>query len=143
MEILGDNVEGVDDTENRRPAQRSQMQLNGICPCNVHNPSADTNKANSHYFDVNNKFQHLVGLTDAIAQAFINPPPPPRCTATDTVNDFSRSSAEFHIAETRNFTLGIAFWNNVLTNLAAEHTVLFSDQNEIRSSNDGTSTETE
>ena len=143
-EILGDNVEGVDDTENRRPAQRSRThQLNGTRRRNVHNPGADTNEANSRYFDVNNAFQHLGGLTDAVAQAFMNPPPPPRCTATDIINDFSRSSAELHIAETRNFTVGIAFWNNVLTNLAAEHTALFADQAEIGSSNDGTSTETE
>ena len=39
--------------------------------------------------------------------------------------------------------MGIAFWNKVLTNLAAEHTALFSDQADIGSSNDGTSTETE
>jgi len=44
-EILGDNVEGVDDTENRRPAQRSRTQLNGTCHHNVHNPGADTNEA--------------------------------------------------------------------------------------------------
>ena len=142
-EILGDNVEGIDDMENRRPAQRSRTQLNGTRRRNVHNPGADTNEANSRYFDVNNAFQHLGGLTDAVAQAFINPPPPPRRTATDIINDFSRSSAELHIAETRNFTVGIAFWNNVLTNLAAEHTALFADQAEIGSSNDGTSTETE
>jgi hypothetical protein len=103
----------------------------------------DTNEANSRYFDVNNAFQHLGGLTDAVAQAFINPPPPPQRTATDIINDFSRSSAELHIAETRNFTVGIAFWNNILTNLAAEHTALFADQAEIGSSNDGTSNETE
>ena len=108
-EILGDNVEGVDDTENRRPAQRSRTQLHGTRRRNVHNPGADTNEANSRYFDVNNAFQHLGGLTDAVAQAFINPPPPPRRTATDIINDFSRSSAELHIAETRNFTVGIAF----------------------------------
>ncbi len=108
-EILGNNVEGVDDTENRRPAQRSRTQLNGTRRRNVHNPGADTNEANSRYFDVNNAFQHLGGLTDAVAQAFINPPPPPRRTATDIINDFSRSSAELHIAETRNFTVGIAF----------------------------------
>jgi len=77
MEILGNNVEGVDDTENRRPAQRSRTQLNGTCGCNVHNPGADMNEANSRYFDVNNAFQHLGGLTDAVAQAFINPPLPP------------------------------------------------------------------
>ncbi len=142
-EILGDNVEGVDDTKNRRPAQRSQTQLNGTCCRNVHNPGADTNEANSCYFDVNNAFQHLGGLTDAVAQAFINPPPPPRRTATNIINDFSRSSVELHIAETRNFTVGIAFWNNILTNLAAEHNALFSDQVEIGSSNDGTSTKTE
>ena len=40
-EILGDNVEGVDDTENRRPAQCSRMQLSGThcrkCPrCRAH-----------------------------------------------------------------------------------------------------------
>ena len=58
-EILGDNVEGVDDTENRRPAQRSRTQLNGTCRRNVHNPGADTNEANSRYFDVNNIFQIL------------------------------------------------------------------------------------
>jgi hypothetical protein len=39
--------------------------------------------------------------------------------------------------------VGIAFWNNVLTNLAAEHIALFADQAEIGSSNDGTSIETE
>jgi len=82
-------------------------------------------------------------LTDAVAQAFINPPPLPRRTATDIINDFSRSSVELHIAETRNFTVVIAFWNNVLTNLAAEHTTLFADQAKIGSSNNGTSTETE
>jgi hypothetical protein len=75
----------------------------------------------------------LGGLSDAVAQAFINPPPPSRRTATNIINDFSKSSAELHIAETRNFTVGIAFWNKAL----------FSDQAEIGSSNDGTSTETE
>jgi len=40
-EILGDNVKGVDDTENRRPAQCSRMQLSGThcrkCPrCRAH-----------------------------------------------------------------------------------------------------------
>jgi hypothetical protein len=37
----------------------------------------------------------------------------------------------------------LAFWYNVLTNLAAEHTALLSDQAEIGTSNDGTSTETQ
>jgi hypothetical protein len=31
-----------------------------------------------------------------------------------------------HIAETRNFAVGIEFWNNVLRNLVAEHTNMLS-----------------
>jgi len=47
-EILGDNVEGVDDTENRRPAQRSQTQLNGTRRRNVHNPGDITLMSITH-----------------------------------------------------------------------------------------------
>ncbi len=41
-------------------------------------------------------------------------PPPPR-TVTNIRNKFSRSSKQLHIAETRHFTVGIEFWNKILT----------------------------
>jgi hypothetical protein len=62
---------------------------------------------------------------------------------TNIRDDFARSSEQLHIAEIRNFTVGIKFWNNVLQNLVAEHSsALSAQQVEIGSSND-TSTETE
>ncbi len=82
-------VEGVDDPENRRPAQRSWMQQNGTCRHNTHDPSA-----NARYFNVSNAFQHLGGLTEAVSRAFINPPPPPARTVTDIRDDFARSSEQ-------------------------------------------------
>jgi hypothetical protein len=81
MEILDDNaiqerlIEGVDDTKNRCPAQQSIAQQNGTRCRNIHNPGTDTNKASSRYFYVSNAFQHLGELTDAVAEAFLNPPP--------------------------------------------------------------------
>jgi hypothetical protein len=77
----------------------------------------------------------LGGLTGAVAQAFINPPLPPQRTVTNIMNDFSRSSKQLHIAETRNFTVGIEFWNNVLCSLVAEHDTLSAEQAAIRYGN--------
>jgi hypothetical protein len=84
------------------------------------------NVPNLRYIDISNAFQHLSGLTDAVAQAFVNPPPPPPRTVSNVMNDFARSSEQLHIAETRNFAVGIEFWNNVLQNLVAEHTNMLS-----------------
>jgi hypothetical protein len=85
----------------------------------------------------------LGGLIEAVSQAFLNPLPPPACTVTNIRDDFARSSEQLHIAETRNFTVEIDFWNNVLQNLVAKHSsALSAQQAEIRSGHD-TSTETE
>jgi hypothetical protein len=114
------------------------MQQNDTHRHNVHDPSA-----NARYFDVSNAFQHLGGLTEAVSQAFLNPPPPPARTVTDITDDFARSSEQLHIAETRNFVVGINFLNNVLQILVAEHSsTLSAQQAEIGSGND-TSTEME
>jgi hypothetical protein len=136
-------VEGVNDTESRRPAQRSRTtQQSGTRRRNIHDPSAEMNVPNLRYFNISNAFQHLSGLTDAVAQAFVNPPPPPPRTVTDVMNDFARSSEQLHIAETRNFAVGIEFWNNVLRNLVAEHTnMLSSHHSAIGSGNVHSTTE--
>ena len=114
-------VEGVDDAVIRRPAQRQRTsQQNGIRRRNRHDPSADMNLPNSRYFDVSNAFQHLGSLTDAVAQAFVNPPPLPPRTMLDIMNDFIRASDQLYVDEQRNFAMGITFWTNVLNNLVVE-----------------------
>jgi hypothetical protein len=103
-------VEGVNDAEIRRPAQRRQTsQQTGIRRRNHHDPSADMNLPNSRYLDVSNAFQHLGSLTDAVAQAFVNPPPPPPCTTSDVMNDFPIASNQLCLDEQRNFVMGIFF----------------------------------
>ena len=72
------------------------------------------------YFHVSNAFQHLGSLTDAVAQAFINPPPLPPRTIMDIMNDFTRASDQLYVDEQRNFVMGITFWTNVLNNLVVE-----------------------
>jgi hypothetical protein len=112
------------------------MQQSGTCCWNIHDPSAEMNVPDLRYFNISNAFQHLGSLMDAIAQAFINLPPPPPCTVTDVMNNFARSSEQLHIAETRNFAVGINFWNNVLQNLVAEHATLSAHHAAIGSGND-------
>jgi hypothetical protein len=103
-------VKGVNDTKNHCPAQCSQTtQQSGTCRQNIHDPSVEMNVPNSRYFDISNAFQHLGGLTDAVAQAFINPALPPPHTVTNVMNNFARSSEQLHIVETRNFVVGIIF----------------------------------
>jgi hypothetical protein len=114
-------VEGVDDTTIRRPAQRQRTSVqNGTRRRNRQYPSADANLPNSRYFNVNNAFQHLGNLTDAIAQAFVNPPPLPQRTMSDIMNDFSRASDQLYVDEQQNFQMGFTFWTNVLNNLVVE-----------------------
>jgi hypothetical protein len=114
-------VEGVDDATIRRPARHQQTSVqNGTRRRNCHDPSADANLPNSRYFDVSNAFQQLGNLTDAIAQALVNPPPPLPCTMSDIMNDFSRASDQLFVNEKRNFAMGIIFWTNVLNNLVVE-----------------------
>ncbi len=117
-------VKGIDDAGNHPPSQRSQTQQNGTRCHNVDNPSAENNLPNARYLSVSNAFQHLGGLTDAISQAFLNPPPPPPRTVTDIMNDFARSSEQLYIAESRSFSVGIEFWNNVLQDFVAEQAAL-------------------
>jgi len=78
------------------------------------------NLPNSRYIDVSNAFQHLGSLTDAVTQAFVNPPPPPPRTRLDIMNDFSMASDRLYVDEQRNFVMGITFWTNVLNNLVVE-----------------------
>ncbi len=114
-------VEGVDDATIRRPAQRQRRSVqNGTRRRNRHDPSADANLPNSRYFDVSNAFQQLGNLTDAIAQAFVNPPPPLPRTMSDIMNDFSRASDRLFVNEQRNFAMGITFRTNVFNNLVFE-----------------------
>ena len=114
-------VEGVNDAEIRRPAQRRRTsQQTGIRRRNHHNPSAEMNLPNSRYLDVSNAFQHLGSLTDAVAQAFVNPPPPPPRTTSDVMNDFLIASNQLCLDEEINFVMGISFWTNVLNGLIAE-----------------------
>jgi hypothetical protein len=93
---------------------------NGTRRRNRHDPSADANLPNLRYFDVSNAFQHLGNVTDAIAQAFVNPPPPPSRTMSDIMNDFSRAYDQMYVNEQRNFQMGITFWTNMLNNLVVE-----------------------
>ena len=72
------------------------------------------------YFDVSIAFQHLGSLTDAVAQAFLNPPPLPPRIMIDIMNDFTRASDQLYVDEQRNFVMGINFWTNVLNNLVGE-----------------------
>jgi hypothetical protein len=103
-------VEGVNDTKNRHPAQRSRTtQQSGTRHRDIHDPSAEMNVPNLQYFDISNASQHLGGLTDADAQVFIKQPPPPPRTVTDVMNNFARSSEQLHITEMRNFAVGIIF----------------------------------
>jgi hypothetical protein len=130
-------VKGANNTKIHCPSQRSQTtQQSGTRRWNIHDPSAEMNVPNLQYFNISNVFQHLGGLTDAVAQAFINPLPPPSRTVTNVMNNFSRSSEQLHIAETRNFAVGINFWNKVLQNLAAEHAPLSAHHVAIGSGND-------
>ena len=59
-------------------------------------------------------------LTDAVAQAFVNPPPLPPRTMMDIMNDFTRASDQLYADEQINFVMGITFWTNVLNNLVGE-----------------------
>ena len=59
-------------------------------------------------------------LTDAVAQAFVNPPPLPPRTMMDIMNDFTRASDQLYVDEQRNFVMGITFWTNVLNDLFIE-----------------------
>jgi hypothetical protein len=132
-------VEGVDDATIHHPAQRQQRSVqNGTRQCNRHNPSADANLPNLQYFDVSNAFQQLGNLTDAIAQAFVNLPPPLPCTMSDIINDFSRASDQLFVNEQRHFAMGITFWTNVLNNLVVEQANLAA----IGSGNDSPSEST-
>jgi hypothetical protein len=113
-------VEGVDDAVICRPAQRQRTsQQNGTRRRNRHDhdPSAEMNFPNLRYFNVSNAFQHLGSLTDAVAQAFVNPPPLPPHTMSDIMDDFTRASDQLYVDEQRNFVMGITFWTNVLNNL--------------------------
>jgi hypothetical protein len=56
----------------------------------------------------------------AIAQAFVNPPPPPSRTMSDIMNDFTRASDQLYVAKQRNFVMGITFLTDVLNNLVVE-----------------------
>ncbi len=78
------------------------------------------NLPNSRYFNVSNAFQHLGSLTDAVAQAFVNPPPLPPRTMSDIMNNFTRASDQLYVDEQRNFVMGITFWTNVLNNLVLD-----------------------
>jgi hypothetical protein len=62
---------------------------------------------------------------------------------TDIRDDFARSSEQLHIAETRNFTVGIKFWNNVLQKLVAERSYALSAQQAENGFGNDTSTEIE
>jgi hypothetical protein len=130
-------VKGVNNTKNRCPAQCSgTTKQSGTCRRNIHDPIAEMNVPNSRYFNISNAFQHLGSLMDAVAQAFINLPPPPPRTVTNVMNNFSRSSEQLHITETRNFEVGINFWNKVLQNLVVEHATLSAHHAAIGSGND-------
>ena len=125
-------VEDVDNAVFRYPAQHQQKsQKNGIQRRNHHDPSAEMNLPKSRYFDVSNEFQHLGSLTDAVAQAFVNPPSLPPCTMLDIMNDITRASDQLYVDEQRNFVMGITFWTNTLNNLVIEQANLA----EIGSSN--------
>ena len=76
------------------------------------------------YFDVSIAFQHLGSLTDAVAQAFLNPPPLPPRTISDIMNDFTRASDQLYVDEQRNFVMGITFWTNAFNNLVIEQAIL-------------------
>jgi hypothetical protein len=60
----------------------------------------------------------LGGLTDAIAQAFLNPPQPPPRTVTNIMNDFARSSKQFLLRNPGAFqwppNFGILFFDILL-----------------------------
>ena len=99
------------------------------------------NVPNLQYINISNAFQHLSGLTDAVAQAFFNLPPPTPRTVTNVMNDFARSSEQLHIAETRNFAVGIEFWNDFLRNLVVEHTNMLSSHHSAIGSGNVHSTE--
>jgi hypothetical protein len=78
------------------------------------------NFKNSRYFDVSNAFQHLGSLTDTVAQAFVNLPPPPPRSMLDVMNNFMIASSQLCVDEQKNFVMGISFWTNVLNNLVVE-----------------------
>jgi hypothetical protein len=78
------------------------------------------NLPNLRCFDVSNAFQHLGSLTDAVAQAFVNLPPPPPRSMLDVMNDFTIASNQLYVDKQRNFVMGISFWTNVLNNLVVE-----------------------
>ncbi len=82
------------------------------------------NLPSSRYVDVSNAFQHLGNLTDAVAQAFVNLPPPPPRSMLDVMNDFTIASNQLYDDKQRNFVMGISIWTNVLNNLVVEQTNL-------------------
>ena len=105
----------------RRPTQHQQTsQQNGTRRRICHDPSAEMNLPNLQYVDVSNAFQHLGSLTDAVTQAFVNPPPLPPHTMLDIMNNFTRASDQLYVDKQRNFVIGITFWKNVLSNLVGE-----------------------
>jgi hypothetical protein len=114
-------LECINDAEIRHLAQRQHIsQQNSTGHQNHHDPSAEMNLPNSRYFHLSNAFQHLVSLTNAVAQAFANPPPPPPRTMLDVMNNFTIASNQLHVDEQRNFVMFISFWTNILNNLVVE-----------------------
>jgi hypothetical protein len=134
-------TEGVHDNETRRPAQRRRTGPRDGRTRRIVDFSADRNDPISRFFEIQQGFQSVSMLSDAIQQNMHAPLPIPLRTGRDVANDYQQASAEYHSAVLSGDDMDIQFWNARRTSLrdelaAIESSTVNSNEESNSSNND-------
>jgi hypothetical protein len=135
-------VEGRNDNENNRPAQRRRIagHRDGVSR-QVVDISADHNDPVSRFADIRRGFDSVTMLSDSLRYSWADrnaPLPEHRRTQRDIANEFQQANTNYTSAVLSEDERAIRFWNTVCANLDAELAAISSntvDSNEESSSN--------